>query len=93
MDNSAQGHPMFTNDEHVQQAAEIKRLQDIIITGQRLVTRLQGEKAAAQANERRLLEQNTAMWRMLRAVRRHWTFRFLPWDLKNTIKEEAGNAN
>lgn len=95
MDNStpAHGSVMFTNDEHVEQAAEIKRLQGLVMTGQRLLTEALNRKARAEANERRVLAQVTVMWRLLKRVRNHWTFKLLPQALRLSILEEVGNAD
>lgn len=94
MDNSApaNGQSMFTNDEGVAQARRIRELEDMVMRGQRLLTRALEQKAAVVANEQRLLERNTGMWMVLRAVRRSWAFRFLPTHVREDIEGECGRA-
>lgn len=93
MENSDQGKSMFTNDEGVAQALRIRELEDMILTGQRLLTVALTQKASIKANESRLLQRLTIARTALADVRDHWSFFLLPKWLKKDINKELLGAD
>jgi hypothetical protein len=73
-------------EQNVAESNEVMALRASVAEGKRLLR-------IAISQRETLVARNTAMWKLLRQVRRHWVFRFLPSTLRETIENECGRAD